>query len=249
MAEQAATEQATADYWYLRIGAGLGIVGSLASMVGNLLHPATPKPSLDPEGVARVIAESDIWIPVHLTIVLGLVLMLPGLVALADTITGGLAGGLARLGRVTAIAGVTVGAIDVMVDGGAAKYLADAWAVAPPEEQAAALRVTLAGVSIDFAMAGLFNILFAGVTFIFLGLAVAFGDVYPRGTGWVAAVAGVGSIVIGTVQMSVGETTTFTRTLTYISPTIITVWTAALLVLLSTRLAAQRRAAAPERAS
>lgn len=247
MAEQAATGQATADYWFRRIGAGAGIAGSLASMVGNLLHPATPNPTINPEGVARVIADAGHWVPVHLTIVVGLILMLGGLVALAASITGGLAGALARLGQVAAISGVTVGLIDVIVDGGAAKYLADAWAVAPPEEQVTALRIVLAEQSSNFAMAALFNILFAGVTFILLGLAVAFGDVYPRGLGWVAVAAGTGSIAIGTVQLYVGETTTFTRTLTYVSPTVITLWTAVLLVLLYARAAAQRPATSERR--
>jgi len=61
-----------------RIGAAAGILGSLLAMVGNLLHPATPIE--DPQGVAQTIAKSEIWVPVHLVIVVGLILMLGGLV-------------------------------------------------------------------------------------------------------------------------------------------------------------------------
>jgi uncharacterized membrane protein len=89
-----------------RIGSVAGIVGSLLAMVGNLLHPATPIG--DPQGVARTIAESENWVLVHLVIVVGLILMLGGLVALSRSIEGGLAGVLARLGSVAAVAGVTV---------------------------------------------------------------------------------------------------------------------------------------------
>ena len=64
-------------WWLSRLGAWAGIVGSLVAMVGNLLHPATPIG--DPEGVARAIADSGIWVADHLAIVLGLVLMLGGL--------------------------------------------------------------------------------------------------------------------------------------------------------------------------
>jgi len=147
----------------LRIGSVAGFVGSLLAMVGNLLHPATPIG--DPEGVARTIAHSESWVPVHLVIVVGLILMLGGLVAISRSIEGGLAGALARLGSVAAVAGVTVGMILVIVDGVAAKHLADAWEVAPPEEAAAALRVVLAEEAINFALAALFNILFAGVNY------------------------------------------------------------------------------------
>jgi hypothetical protein len=206
----------------IRIGAGAGIVGSLLAMVGNLLHPAVPIG--DPEGVARAIAASDIWVPVHLTIVVGLILMLGGLVALARSLHGGSAEALARLAQVAAVVGIAVGTVLVIVDGVAAKHLADAWAVAPPEEAAAALRVVVGEETINFALASLFNILFAGMTFILYGLAVAWSGDHPRWLGWVAVIAGLGSIPVGLVQAALGESTTFTRTATIIFPTVITVW-------------------------
>src|SRR5215207_2666629 len=165
------SEQASSERWIYRIGAGAAIVGSLAGMVGNLLHPATPIG--DSEGAARTVAESQIWFPVHIVIVLGIILMLGGLVAIAHSVTGGLAGALARFGLFAALAGATVGTILVILDGVTAKQLADTWAVAPPEEAAVALRLFLANESANFALASLFNILFAGVAFILYGLAVA----------------------------------------------------------------------------
>jgi len=99
--------QPTAAGWILRMGSTAGIVGALLELVGNLLHPATP--TGDPEGVAHAIADSQLWVPDHLAIVLGLILVLGGLVAIARSIHGGLPGALARLGSVAAVAGVTVG--------------------------------------------------------------------------------------------------------------------------------------------
>src|SRR5215213_2001838 len=213
----------------LRIGAVAGIVGSLLAMVGNLLHSATPIG--DPEGVARTIAQSQRWVPVHLVIVVGLILMLGGLVALSRSIEGGLADALAQLGSVAAVAGVTVGVVLVIVDGVAAKHLAEAWEAAPPEEAAAALRVVLAEEAINFALAALFNILFAGVAFILLGLAVAWSGEYPRWLGWVVVVAGVGCVPVGLVQGYTGESIGFTSIATIIFPTIITLWVAGMSVL------------------
>jgi hypothetical protein len=212
-----------------RIGSVAGILGALLAMVGNLLHPATPIG--DPQGVARTIAESETWVPVHLVIVVGLILMLGGLVAISRSIEGGLPGALARLGSAAAVAGVTVGVVLVIVDGVAAKHLADAWEAAPPEESAAALRVVLAEEAINFALAALFNILFAGVTFILLGLAVAWSGEYPGWLGWVVVVAGVGSMLVGLVQAYTGESIGLTRIATIIFPTIITLWVAGMSVL------------------
>lgn len=223
----------------VRLGSWAGVVGSLLAMVGNLLHPATPTD--DPEGVARTIADSGSWVPVHLVIVVGLILMLGGVAAIARSIEGGLAGALAQLGLLAAVAGVTVGVILVIVDGVAAKHLADAWAAAPPEEAAAALRVVVGEESINFALAALFNILFAGVTFILIGLAVAWSGRHPRWLGWTVVVAGVGSIPVGLVQAYQGESVAFTRVATIVFPTIITLWVAWMgLRLLRTQAAAAR---------
>jgi hypothetical protein len=235
------TTRTTTTGWVLRIGSGAGIVGALLGLVGNLVHPATPID--DPEGVAQTIADSRIWVPGHLAIVVGIVLMLGGLLAVARTIRGGLPGALAHLGSAAAVAGVTVGLVLVILDGVAAKQLAQAWAVAPPEERAAALRLVLAEESVNFALAALFNILFAGVTFILFGLAVAWSGRYPRWLGWVAAVAGIGSVAVGLIQATVGEPTTLSRVLTIIFPTVITLW------LVDVNVFVLRRASSLERAA
>src|ERR687897_773293 len=220
-----------------RIGAVAGIVGSLLAMVGTLLPPATPIG--DPQGVARTIAQSEGWVLIHLVIVVGLILMLGALVAISRSVEGGVAGALAQLGYVAAVAGVTVGVVLVIVDGVAAKHLADAWEAAPPGEAAAALRVVLAEEAINFALASLFNILFAGVTFILLGLAVAWSGEYPGWLGWIAVVAGVGSVPVGLVQAYTGESIGFTKIATIIFPTIITLWVAGMSVLVWRKVASR----------
>jgi len=216
------TEPIASDRWILRIGSIAAIVGSLAGLVGNLIHPATP--IRDQQGIARVIADSSSWTPIHLVIVAGIMLMLGALVALDHSIRGGVAGALARFGLAAGVAGIAVGLILVILDGVAAKQLAEEWAKAPADEQATALRVVLANETINFALASLFNILFAGVTFILFGLAVALSDVYPRWLGWVVVGAGVGSIGAGLVQAFARVPTTASFVLTIIGPTVITLW-------------------------
>jgi hypothetical protein len=212
------------------IGGVAAIVGSLMGMVGNLIHPATPLD--DPEGVARVIAESDAWTAIHLVIVFGITLMLGGLVALYQSIRDSRAGALARLGLAAGIVGIAIGVVLVILDGVGAKQLADEWAIAPQDERATALRIVLANETINFALASSFNIVFAGATFILFGLAVATSGVYRSSIGWVVVIAGIASVGAGLIQAFVGEPTTASRVLTIIGPTVITLWLLAIGVLL-----------------
>ena len=93
--------------------------------------------------------------------------------------------------------------------------------------------MVLANETINFALASLFNILFAGATFILFGLAVALSDVYPRWLGWVAVAAGLGSVGAGLTQALVGEPTVASMVLTIIGPTVITLWLAVMGILLA----------------
>lgn len=209
-------------YWIVRLGSTAGILGSLAAAIGNILHPVTPRD--DPEGVAQVIADSGAWTGIHLLIILGTLLMLGGIVAIRHTIEGGLPEALARLATYAGTIGTTLGLATVILDGVAAKQLADQWAASPPSGRAVALAVVSANETTNFALAGLFNMSFAGVPFILLGLAVALGEVYPRWLGWIGAAAGTGSIGAGALQALTGEPTMASLVLTIIGPTVIAAW-------------------------
>lgn len=209
--------------WVFRVGGTSAVAGAVLGLVGNLLHPATAGPG-DPEATARVVAESRIWVPLHLVIVIAFILMLGGLVAVRDSITGGLPGALARFGLVAGIVGTTAGVIVVSLDGFAAKHLAESWQAAPPDLRADALAAFRADDSINFALLSPLNLMFAWFTFVLFGLAMALGDGYPRWLGWVVALAGVGGSVSGVVQANLGEPTWLTETLGIAAPTVITLW-------------------------
>jgi Mn2+/Fe2+ NRAMP family transporter len=61
---------------------------------------------------------------------------------------------------------------------------------------------------------------------------VAFSGRYPRWLGWVAVLAGILSIVAGSIQAYVGEPTGASRVLTIIGPTVITLWLLSMGILL-----------------
>lgn len=213
------------DYWLLRIGSVAAVLGAVCAGVGNLLHPVTPRD--DETGVAQVIADSDYWTPVHLIIVTGTLFMLAGLLAVRHSIArDGFTDALTRLGMYAATIGTTVGVMTLILDGVAAKQLADQWAAAPESTKASALGLVSINETINFALAGLFNMLFAGVPFVLFGLAVAHAgtDWFPRWLGWVAFYAGIGSILAGIVQAVTGKPTVTSLILTIIGPTVIALW-------------------------
>lgn len=230
-----------ADRWTFLIGGMAAVLGSLLGMVGNLIHPATP--INDAVGVAQAIADADDWLVIHMAIVVGIILMLGGMIAIVYSLRGDLAEALGRFALAATVAGVAVGLILVIVDGVAARQLAEEWVLAPPEESFVALRLAAMNETMNFALASLFNILFAGVAFILLGFAVTASDGYPRWFGLVAVLAGFESIVAGLIQAESGSPVDTARVLTIIGPTLITFWLFAMGVLLI------RKAREPEEAA
>jgi hypothetical protein len=219
------------NYWLLRMGSGAAVLGAVAAGAGNLLHPITPRD--DPPRVAQIIAESDYWTLVHLLIVMGIILMPAGLLAIRHSIAGnGFTDALTRLGMYAVTIGATVGVITLILDGVAAKQLADQWAAAPESAKATALGLVSANETVNFALAGLFNLSFAGVPFVLFGLAVAHAATYPRWLGWAAFYAGIGSILAGIIQAVTGKPTVASLILTIIGPTVITLWLVVIGVLL-----------------
>ncbi len=209
--------------YMVRIAAVGAVLGSFLAGVGNLFHPVTPRD--DPRGVADVIARSDAWTLIHLVLVLGLILMLAGLLGLRYSLENtGRVGALTHVGMYVATVGTTLGVATIILDGVAAKQLADQWAAAPEGSRAVALAAVSANETMNFALAGMFNACFAGVPFLLFGLAVTRAYGYPQWLGWVAFAAGIGSIGAGVIQALTGKPTMTSLVLTIIGPTVISVW-------------------------
>jgi hypothetical protein len=210
-------------YWLIRIGAWGAIGGALLAGIGNVLHPVTPRD--DDLGVAHVIAHSDAWTVIHLVIIAGTVGMLVGMIGVRHALPLiGFSGAMTRYGVIAGTIGTIVGIITVILDGVAAKQLADVWAAMPADEQFVGLRIVASNETQNFALAGLFNVTFAGLPFIAIGLAVARSDVFPRWLGWVAVTAGAGSVSAGIVQAVTGRPTIASLVLTIIGPSVIALW-------------------------
>lgn len=207
----------------LRLGGIAAITGSLAGLVGNVIHPDTAGPH-DPQATATVVAGSATWIPIHLVLVVAFVLMLGGLIAIHDSITAGPGRTLVRFGLWSAVVGTAVGVVLVSLDGFAAKSLADSWAAAGPGGRELALVAFRSEDAINFALLSPFNIVFAGFTFALFGIGTAISGSYPRWQGFAVAAAAVLGAVSGAIQAFNGEPALITQVLGIASPTVITLW-------------------------
>lgn len=186
----------TGERLLLRWGAGAAIVGTVlqvAAGTGQSALLGTTNVSLD--SLAEL--ADWVWPAAYLGFIVGALLWVGALAALAATLTDGAAWALGRLAVVTAIVGATLHVVDGALNVGGLAGLADAWAVAPEEARAALsqdgelLRRILEGT-----WAGVV-ILFHGVPFVLAGLAVALSRRYPAWLGWVGVGGGAGSLVVG----------------------------------------------------
>ena len=151
----------------------------------------------DPEGTARIIAESGVWVPIHLAIVVGLILMLGGLLAIYDSIPEGVARAVAGVGLVAAVVGTAVGLVLVTLDGFAAKRLAELWAATSPASNRSPLGSSRHRRRRTSPSSACFNLTYAGVTVGSFEAAAVLSGIYPRWPGWVVVVAAIGGALSG----------------------------------------------------
>ncbi|MGI8688966.1 MAG: hypothetical protein ACR2M3_10340 [Thermomicrobiales bacterium] len=191
----------TSEQILLQIGAVCAILGSVIQVAagtgfGNRTVGASA------ESVLRYIAARPDWYwpTVHLGFIFGALLWVGALIALAGSLTQGISWALGRLGVAGIIVGATIHIVASSINGFGLTAVAHAWAVAPASEQASLLRAgdTLLWIE-GGAWAGAISF-FHGVPFILFGLAVALSRRYPAWLGWVGAVGGSGSLVLGTMM-------------------------------------------------
>jgi hypothetical protein len=206
------------DRTFLRLGGAFAIAGSALLLVFNILHPRAAEPST--EATLRVISQSLIWIPDHLGLLLSGLLVVGGLIALSDSISGSPAVAFARFGRASAVASAGSFAIVIGIDGIAAKRVADAWALSPSTHQVAAAALE----DVTNGNFSIFILVFFGVTFLLYGLAVSTSQQYPRWLGWAAAVLSVAALLVGLTMAFSGPSGPVFMAFVIVS-LLLTIWT------------------------
>lgn len=219
------------DQGLYRLGSASAVVGAIVALVTNLIHPRLSDFD-DPVGeTLREVAESDAWIPIHLGLLLGSLLIVLGLFAFARSMKGGPADGLARLALGGLLVSAPVAVLTLAVDGYATKQVADAAASGGIE-----FAVGAAVVHIGWALFMALTISFIGFTPALFGLAAARSGIYPAWLGWGAVVLGLVAVVTGVVGTVDGPSAAFFVAFTVASG-LLTLWVLVLGVLLGRRAA------------
>jgi hypothetical protein len=178
----------------------IGVV--LTAILEVFFHPQREDP-MDNPAVFMEYANSDSWTAVHLGQYFGFLLIVGGLVALYYSISAqaGMGAGLAPFGLAAAVTTAASYTVLQAVDGITLERAVDAWASAPADQQTAAFAAAETVRWTEIGMNSLSNFL-TGLTLLLLGLAIALGMVYPRWTGWMAAVSGVAFMYNGVVEVA-----------------------------------------------
>ncbi len=181
-----------------RLGAVIGVVGAVLGGAANVVHPAPAERALDAQ--VRLVAGYGPWIPIHMVIAMGGLLVLGGLLAVSRSLDGAAAVAVARVAFAAALVGITLNTVQMATDGIGLKLAADTWAAAPEPEKAAAFYGAYAISRIGAGLAFMQIIVFFGLTVGAFGVALAAGVGYPRWLAWAGVVIGLLNIAIGVVR-------------------------------------------------
>ena len=155
----------------LRIGAVALVVGLMAAVVFEALHPAREDPNNNPRVFAEYAADGD-WTTVHLGALAGALLIIGGLVALCASLGLGsaLSAAWARLATAAAVASAAAYGVLQVVDGVALKRAVDAWATASAGEKTAAFAAAQSVRWIEYGLNSLTYSL-VGLTLVLVAMA------------------------------------------------------------------------------
>lgn len=187
--------QPDSDRTLLRTGGVCAVLGTVANVVATAGHGDLPEAGTAAE--LAFVAERATWSHVHLLSIIGVLLWLAGFLALAHCLRRTPGAVPSRLGLAAAFVGAGVHVVFFSIDGYALKRTADAWAAAAGTAQADLLQagnLVLLLQNSQFVSAIAFML---GLPFVLFGLAVARSRIYPAWLGWVAVLAGLGSLVTG----------------------------------------------------
>ena len=209
-----------------RMSGALLVAGAVIGLVGNALHPH----SADPDAAATVqaIAQDGAWVAIHLAIIVAILLIIGGLVGLAELLKDTPGGSLARVGLAAALLGGAIVTVSSAIDGFALKALALSAVAAPAAESATALRIAVAVRETDFGIWSIGMLVFFGATFACFGGAVIASRRFPGWFGWIAVIGAVGSAVAAGLQIAANEEVQAAETTFLGASLLLTLWTLAL---------------------
>lgn len=226
-----------------RWGGIAAVVGALAALVANALHPRITDLDDATSAMIEEVARSGAWVPLHLVLIAAILLIAGGLFALARSLKGGPAEGLARLAKGSLLISTSVALVTLGIDGFSSKDASDAWAAATGPGKDAAFAAAAAVVTVAWGAFMVMTMTFIGLTPMLFGLAITRSQEYPAALGWPVAALGAVGIVAGVVGFG-GQSTVF-WILFLVSSGLLTLWILVMGVLLGRKAAALAPAPSP----
>lgn len=218
------------DRVLFRFSAVALMLGALAMAISGGFHVRSHSIPGTAEFLVHVAVGKN-YLAVNLGMMLGTLAILLGLVGYAKSIDGSRAAAFAFLGKISTIVGGTLQLAQLAVDGFITKTLAVHWYTAIAAEKAIAFRVAEACKIFVFGLYGPSVIVFWGLSFVFFGVAILVtdrtvtGEAYPKWQGWIALVAGLGSMAVGITQsLLVGQNVIVTEYVFGVLVGILTFW-------------------------
>jgi hypothetical protein len=215
--------------WH-RLSGALFISGALIGVVGNALHPHTA--DLDGAATVQAIAGNGAWVAIHLAIIVAILLIIGGLVGMAEEMTETSGEPLARLGLAAALLGGAVVTVSSAIDGFVMKALAVSSASVAAQDAGLALRISIALKEVDFGIWSIGILAFFGVAFACFGGSVIRSQRYPGWFGGIAVVGAAGSAVAALLQIAASGEVQAAEILFFASSLVLTLWTLALGILM-----------------
>ena len=208
-----------------RISGALLISGAVIGTIGNALHPHSASP--DPAATVQAIAQNGAWVAIHLAIIVAILLIIGGLVGLAEEFRASSAEPLARLGLAAALIGGAVVTVNFALDGFGRKAQAVAVADAPASEAATALRIAITANDAQQGLWSMAMLVFFGVTFACFGGAIIASRRFPGWFGWIALVGAGGSAIAALLQIAANGEVQAAETIFLASSILLILWTLA----------------------
>lgn len=174
------------------------VTGAILLMAGNVAHPI----DADPTPTSRfAFATEPTWIPVHLMLAAGFLLLAAGLTAFGRHLERGRGASWAHFGSTAALVGGTIlVAVFAALDG----YAVSALAEATPEESVQA--AAMAEEAIDSGLAAVGTLTFFGLAVAAFGIAIVSSRTVSPWVGWAGVAIGLAGTLAGTALLTQGPT-------------------------------------------
>jgi hypothetical protein len=183
-----------------RLGGAMAVGGALTAFVGNALHPRSTEYYGDPVAwLNHNTPDGTIWLPAHVLILAGQIVLIGGFVALSRSLAGTRGYGIGNLALANALIGTALILVTLAIDGLTVAQLSDVWEATGTPSQDAVLAGSILYHTI-FSTFYVFQILLFGLTPIFYSIAMRLSERYASWLTWPGVL--IGSSVVVTAFLS-----------------------------------------------